>query len=49
VRYHFDIVDKVTFAGLNGRELPDDVAAMDAANSLARRLTTARPVLAGIP
>lgn len=44
-RYHFDLTDSRTVADEGGTELSDDIAAMDAAEVLARRLLQERPEL----
>ncbi|MEA2795774.1 MAG: hypothetical protein QOI87_3154 [Bradyrhizobium sp.] len=44
-RYHFDLVDSKTAADEGGAELSDDVAAMDTAETLAKRLLQERPDL----
>lgn len=46
MRYHFDIIDKITIADVAGRELPDDLAAIDVADTLAQRLKSEQPELA---
>jgi hypothetical protein len=43
--YHFDLVDSKTVADEGGTELSDDIAAMDAAEILARLLLQERPEL----
>jgi hypothetical protein len=43
--YHFDLVDSQTVADEGGAELSDDIAAMDTAETLARRLLQERPEL----
>jgi hypothetical protein len=43
--YHFDLVDSKTVADEGGAEFSDDIAAMDAAEILARRLLEERPEL----
>ena len=43
--YHFDLVSWETIADQGGRELPDDIAAMDSADAMARRLLGDRPDL----
>lgn len=45
--YHFDLVDTKTVTGQGGAELPDDIAAMDSADKLARRVLCERPDLKG--
>jgi hypothetical protein len=42
-RYHFDLVDSKTLADAGGQELPDDIAAMDVADAIAKRLSVERP------
>ena len=44
-RYHFELVDKKTIADQGGRELSDDLQAVDVAEELARRLLAERPEL----
>jgi hypothetical protein len=44
-RFHFDLVDSQTVADEGGAEMPDDTAAMDAAQLLAKRLLQERPEL----
>lgn len=44
-RYHFDLVDSKTVTDEGGAELPDDIAALDVAEEIARRLLTERPEL----
>jgi uncharacterized protein DUF6894 len=44
-RYHFDLIGKQTIVDHNGLDLPDDVQASDAADSLANQLYSARPEL----
>ncbi|WP_311979947.1 DUF6894 family protein [Bradyrhizobium diazoefficiens] len=44
-RYHFDLVDSKTVADEGGSELPDDIAALDVAEEIARRLLVERPEL----
>jgi hypothetical protein len=44
-RYHFDLIGKQTIVDHNGLDLPDDVLASDAADSLASELYSARPEL----
>jgi hypothetical protein len=44
-RYHFDLVDSRTVADEGGAEMSDDIAAMDAADLLAKRLLQERPEL----
>jgi hypothetical protein len=44
-RYHFDLVDSRTVADEGGAEMSDDIAAMDAAGLLAKRLLQERPEL----
>ena len=44
-RYHFELVDSHTVADEGGVEMPDEIAAMDAAELLARRLVRERPEL----
>jgi hypothetical protein len=44
-RYHFDLVDSRTVADQGGAEMSDDIAAMDAADLLAKRLLQERPEL----
>ncbi len=43
--YHFDLVDSRTIADTDGQELPDDAAAIDVADAIARRLRLERPEL----
>lgn len=43
--YHFDLVNTKTMADEGGAELIDDVAAMDSADSIARRVLDDRPDL----
>jgi hypothetical protein len=43
--YHFDLVNWRTVADQGGRELSDDIAAMDSADAIARRLVGDRPDL----
>jgi hypothetical protein len=43
--YHFDLVNWKTIADQGGAELSDDIAAMDSADSIARRLIGERPDL----
>jgi hypothetical protein len=44
-RYHFDLVDSKSVADEGGAELPDDIAALDVAEEIARRLLAERPEL----
>jgi hypothetical protein len=44
-RYHFDLVDSRTVADEGGAEMSDDIAAIDAADLLAKRLLQERPEL----
>jgi hypothetical protein len=44
-RYHFGLVDSRTVADEGGAEMCDDIAAMDAADLLAKRLMQERPEL----
>lgn len=41
--YHFDLVNPKTHFDAGDCELPDDIEAMDCADSIARRVLTARP------
>jgi hypothetical protein len=43
--YHFDLVNWKTVADQGGAELSDDIAAMDSADAIARRLLDRRPDL----
>jgi len=43
--YHFDLVNWKTIADQGGAELSDDIAAMDSADAIARRLLGERPDL----
>ena len=43
--YHFDLVNWKTIADQGGAELSDDIAAMDSADAIARRLLGQRPDL----
>jgi hypothetical protein len=43
--YHFDLVNWRTVADQGGKELSDDLAAMDSADEIARRLLGNRPDL----
>jgi hypothetical protein len=43
--YHFDLVNWKTIADQGGVELSDDIAAMDSADAMARRLLGERPDL----
>jgi hypothetical protein len=43
--YHFDLVNRRTIADQGGEELSDDIAAMDSAETIARRLIGDRPDL----
>jgi hypothetical protein len=43
--YHFDLVNWRTLADQGGKELSDDIAAMDSADDIARRLLGDRPDL----
>ncbi len=43
--YHFDLVNGKTIADQGGAELSDDIAAMDSADAIARRLLGQRPDL----
>jgi hypothetical protein len=43
--YHFDLVNTKTIADEGGAELSDDIAAMDSADLIARRLLGERPDL----
>jgi hypothetical protein len=43
--YHFDLVNWKTIADQGGAELSDDIAAIDSADSIARRLLGERPDL----
>jgi hypothetical protein len=43
--YHFDLVNTKTVADQGGAELPDDIAAMDSADDIARRLLGKHPDL----
>jgi hypothetical protein len=45
MHYHFDLVNWRTIADQGGAELSDDIAAMDSADALARRLLGNRPDL----
>ena len=44
-RYHFDLVDSKTVADEDGQDLPDDVSAMEMAETIAERLRGERPEL----
>jgi hypothetical protein len=44
-RYHFDLVDGKTIADEGGAEAVDDIAAMEVAEEIARRLVRERPEL----
>jgi len=44
-RYHFDLIGQHTIVDHNGLDLPDDILASDAADSLANELYSARPEL----
>ena len=44
-RYHFDLVDSKTVADEGGADLPDDIAATDAADLIAKRLLVECPKL----
>ena len=44
-RYHFDLVNTKTITDQGGAELRDDIAAMDSADALARRILDQRPDL----
>jgi hypothetical protein len=46
-RYHFDLINSHTVADEGGRTLEDDIAAADAADSLAAELYKVRPELRG--
>jgi len=41
-RYHFDLIGKQTIVDHDGLDLPDDILASDAADSLANELYSAR-------
>jgi hypothetical protein len=41
--YHFDLINARTIADEGGAELPDDIEAMDEADSVARRILRERP------
>ena len=41
--YHFDLVNWKTIADQGGAELSDDIAAMDSADAIARRLLDEHP------
>jgi hypothetical protein len=41
--YHFDLVNVKTHLDAGDAELPDDIEAMDAADSIARRVLKIRP------
>jgi hypothetical protein len=43
--YHFDLVNTKTVADQGGAELTDDIAAMDSADNIARRVLCERPEL----
>jgi hypothetical protein len=43
--YHFDLVNTKTITDEGGAELSDDIAAMDSADRIARRLLGERPDL----
>ncbi|WP_029582657.1 hypothetical protein [Bradyrhizobium sp. URHD0069] len=43
--YHFDLVNSETVVDEGGAELSDDIAAMDTAETLAKRLLQERPEL----
>jgi hypothetical protein len=43
--YHFDLVNWRTIADQGGRELSDDIAAIDSADAIARKLVGNRPDL----
>jgi uncharacterized protein DUF6894 len=43
--YHFDLVNTKTVADQGGAELSDDIAAMDSADNIARRVLGERPEL----
>ena len=43
--YHFDLVNWKTVANQGGAELSDDIAAMDSADAIARRLLNQQPDL----
>jgi len=43
--YHFDLINTKTVADEGGAELSDDIAAMDSADVIARRLLGERPDL----
>jgi hypothetical protein len=43
--YYFDLVNWKTVADQGGAELSDDIAAMDSADAIARRLLDQRPDL----
>jgi hypothetical protein len=44
-RYHFDLVNTRTITDQGGADLRDDIAAMDSADELARRILDERPEL----
>jgi hypothetical protein len=44
-RYHFDLVNTKTITDQGGAELLDDIAAMDSADALARRILDEQPDL----
>jgi hypothetical protein len=44
-RYHFDLVNTKTVTDQGGAELCDDIAAMDSADELARRILDEQPDL----
>jgi len=44
-RYHFDLVDSQTVADEGGAEMSDNIAAIDAAELLAKRLLQEKPEL----
>lgn len=44
-RYYFDLVDSKTVADEEGQDLPDDVTAMEVAETIAARLRRERPEL----
>jgi hypothetical protein len=41
--YHFDLVNTKTRADAGDAELPDDIEAIDCADTIARHVLTARP------
>ena len=44
-RYYFDLVDSKTVADEEGQDLPDDVTAMEVAETIAARLRREQPEL----